>query len=458
MIDKKRIKIRNIFQMSEVGASICVWGWIRTARFSRDISFILLNDGSDFKSLQLVIEHDKVKFDRQVIRTGVCIRAEGVLTESAGSEQPCELNVSAIEIVGPVDDEYPIQKKKHSFEFLRNLPHLRNRTNTYSAVFSIRSHLSYAIHKFFYEKGFKYVHTPIITTNDCEGAGETFRVTTLDSIDRYEGQNAADDFFGNPVFLTVSGQLEAEAFALSHGEVYTFGPTFRADPSTTPRHAAEFWMIEPEMAFYDLEDLREIIEAFVKSITEYIECKCRTEIQFLAKHVDDNIMERYSTITHNKFEVIDFAKAIEMLGKNSHRLKTKPSVDSDLTAEQEIFLTDIIFKKPIFIQNYPLNIKPFYMRLNDDNLTVACLDLLIPHIGEIITGSQREERYDILERRILMQKMDKKSLNWYLSTRKWGTAPHAGFGLGLERMLMYLTGMNNIRDVIPFPRAGGRVF
>ncbi len=461
MINKERIKISEAIQEAHINKTVNIWGWIKTSRFSKKVSFIQVNDGSCFESLQLVIDNDKLAFDKTGYLTGACINATGKIKKSPGQEQSVELDVETIKIVGNIDEAYPLQKKRHTFEYLRSVPHLRSKTNTFFAVFRVRNELARAIHEYFQAKGFLYIHSPIFTVNDCEGAGETFKVTTLDlnNLPIVDKQvNYEEDLFKKPIYLTVSGQLEAEPFALSHGEVYTFGPTFRADPSDTPRHASEFWMIEPEMAFYDQEDLMILIEDFVKDITLKIKERCKPELEFFSKFIEKDLFQRYDSLLNKKFTKISYTEAIKILNECGEDFENEAVWGEDLFTEHEKYLAEKHFKAPIFVTDYPENFKSFYMRLNDDQKTVACLDLLVPGIGEILTGSQREERYDMLEKRLEQKGMELSLYQWYLETRKWGSAPHSGFGIGFERMLMYLTGMKNIKDVIPFPRAARKVY
>jgi len=369
--------------------------------------------------------------------------------------------VSSLEVIGQSDEKYPLQKKRHTLEFLRTMPHLRSRTNTLFAVFNVRNELARAVHNYFQNKGFMYMNSPILTKSDCEGAGEMFQVTTLnlEEIDKKENPlDYSQEFFKEPVNLTVSGQLESEPFALSHGEVYTFGPTFRADPSTTPKHASEFWMIEPEMAFYDFDDLLILIEDFIKSVTADVKESCPSEIAFFKRFINKEIDKRYDAILNNKFERISYTEAIDILKKAKKPFENEAVWGEDLFSEHERYLTDEYFKKPVFVTDYPASFKAFYMRENEDGKTVACLDLLVPYVGEIITGSQREERYDVLKRKLNEKGMDESIYDWYLDIRKWGSAPHSGFGLGFERLIMYLTGIENIRDTIPYPRNKGKIY
>ena len=460
MINGKREKIKKILSEPEFGKEVTVYGWIRTARFSKNVYFISINDGSCFDNLQLVID-DTENTPKNLLLTGATVKAIGKIVESPGNEQKCEMLVKSLEIIGESDEKYPLQKKRHTLEFLRTMPHLRSRTNTLFAVFNIRNELARAVHNYFQNKGFLYLNSPILTKSDCEGAGEMFQVTTLklDEIDK--NANPLDytkEFFKEPVNLTVSGQLEAEPYALSHGEVYTFGPTFRADPSTTPKHASEFWMIEPEMAFYDFEDLMILIEDFIKSVTRDVKDSCPSELAFFKKFINKELDKRYDAILNNKFEKITYTEAIDILRKSKKNFENEPVWGEDLFSEHERYLTDEYFKKPVFVTDYPSSFKAFYMRENEDGKTVACLDLLVPYVGEIITGSQREERYDVLKRKIEEKGMDENVYEWYLDIRKWGSAPHSGFGLGFERLIMYLTGMENIRDTIPYPRNKGKIY
>lgn len=460
MINTTRDKISEILKKPEIGAASTLYGWIKTARFSKNVYFLSINDGSCFDKIQVVVD-DVEAVDKSQLLTGACVKIEGTIVDSPGKGQACEILASKVEVIGPADESYPLQKKRHTLEFLRSMPHLRSRTNTLMATLNVRNKLSMAIHNYFQQKGFLYIHSPILTNSDCEGAGESFTVTNLDLEALALSGKPIDytqDFFGEPVSLTVSGQLEAEAFIMSHGEVYTFGPTFRADPSTTPNHASEFWMVEPEMAFYDFDDLMTLIEDFIKSITKEVQEVCNTEIEFFSKFINKELLSRYDVLLNNAFDKISYTDAIELLKKKKDKFENKAVWGQDLFKEHERFLTNEYFKKPVFITDYPESFKSFYMRTNDDGKTVACLDLLVPQIGEIITGSQREERFDVLSGRIKDKKMDYETYKWYLELRKWGSAPHSGFGLGLERMLMYLTGIENIRDVIPFPRTKGQIY
>jgi asparaginyl-tRNA synthetase len=447
-----------------VGSAVAAHGWVKTRRDSKGIHFLQLNDGSGFKDLQVVIEEGTIPEEVLAhVTTGACIRVTGEVVESPAPGQPVELKAREIHVFGPADPAtYPLQKKRHTFEFLREISHLRTRSNTFGAVFRVRNALSDAIHRFFQERGFLYLHSPIITTSDCEGAGAMFGVTTLDLMNLPRGEDGrisyAEDFFGKPASLTVSGQLEAEIFALSFTNVYTFGPTFRAENSNTPRHLAEFWMIEPEMAFCDLDDNRKLAEEFLKYVIAYVLDHCREDLEFFNLRIDDTVLETLEHVAGSDFEHVPYTEAVRILEKarDAGRAWEFPVFwGCDLQSEHERFLTEETFKKPVIVTDYPKEIKAFYMRLNEDGKTVRAMDVLAPRIGEIIGGSQREERYDVLRERILGHGLPEENYWWYLELRKYGSAPHAGFGLGLERMLMYLTGMKNIRDVIPFPRTPG---
>ncbi|NLJ83561.1 MAG: asparagine--tRNA ligase [Halanaerobiaceae bacterium] len=437
---------------------ITVLGWVRTKRESSKIAFIELNDGSSLKNLQIVVlEPDKFPLDR--ISTGSSIRVKGYLEASPGGEQNIEMKAEEIAVIGEVAPDYPLQKKRHSFEFLREIAHLRPRTNTFGVMNRFRSKMSYAIHKYFQDRDFYYIHTPIITTSDAEGAGEMFRVTTLDllNLPRLENGriNFKEDFFGQEAGLTVSGQLEAEVLATAIGDVYTFGPTFRAENSNTSRHASEFWMIEPEMAFCDLDEMMDIIEDFLKYLLRYALENAEEEMQFFNQWIDKGRIKILEDIIEAEFGRITYTEAIEILEKADVDFEYPVKWGIDLQSEHERFLTEKYFKKPIMVTDYPKDIKAFYMRLNDDNKTVRAVDCLVPQVGEIVGGSQREERYDILLARMKEMEMDIKTYQWFLDLRKYGSVPHSGFGLGFERILMYISGMSNIRDVIPFPRTPG---
>ncbi len=437
--------------------TVTIAGWIRTARHSKKVSFIELNDGSFFKNVQIVFD-DTLENYTKISKLGIssAIIVEGKLELTPQAKQPFEIKAQKITVEGTSESSYPLQKKRHSFEFLREIAHLRPRSNTFSAVFRVRSLAAYAIHKFFQERGFVYVHTPIITGSDAEGAGAMFRVTTLnmDQIPRNE-QGEVDfskDFFGKETNLTVSGQLEGEAYALAFRNIYTFGPTFRAENSNTARHAAEFWMIEPEIAFADLEDNMELAEDMLKYIISYVMDHAPEEMEFFNQFIDQDLIKRLEHVVKSDFGRVSYTEAIELLKQSKHSFEYPVEWGCDLQTEHERYLTEKIFKKPVFVTDYPKDIKAFYMRVNDDQRTVAAMDLLVPAIGEIIGGSQREERLEILERRMEELSLNKEDYWWYLELRKYGGTKHAGFGLGFERLIMYITGMSNIRDVIPFPR------
>lgn len=459
----ERVQIKEIFrnQKDYVGKEISVCGWIRQIRDSKKLGFIELNDGSFFKCIQVIFEEDKISNFKDVAKLSISssISVKGDLVETPDGKQPFEIHAKEIEILGASDLDYPIQNKRHTFEYLRTVAHLRPRTNTFMAVFRVRSLVAYAIHKFFQEQGFVYVHTPLITGSDCEGAGEMFRVTTLDldNVPKTE-QGEVDytqDFFGKSVNLTVSGQLNGEMFATAFGNIYTFGPTFRAEDSNTPRHAAEFWMIEPEMAFADLSDNMDVAEAMVKYIIKFVMENAPEEMEFFNKFIESGLIDRLENVVNNKFERITYTKAIELLTPYKDQFKYPVEWEAGLQTEHERFITEKIYKKPVFVTDYPAGVKAFYMKQNPDGKTVAAVDLLVPGVGEIIGGSQREENYEVLINKIKEQGMNEETYKAYLDTRKYGTVVHSGFGLGFERMVMYLTGMSNIRDVIPFPRTTG---
>lgn len=435
-----------------------VAGWVRTIRDSKTFGFIELNDGSFFKNLQIVFEEGVIKNFRDITKLpqGSSIKVKGELVETPGAKQPFELKASDIEIEGLCTSDYPLQKKRHSFEFLRTIAHLRPRTNTFSAVFRLRSALSFAIHRFFQERGFVYVQTPIITGSDCEGAGEMFRVTTFDlnNIPRDDKGSIefSEDFFGKQTSLTVSGQLTGEAYCMAFGQIYTFGPTFRAENSNTARHAAEFWMIEPEISFAGLQEDMALAEDMMKYLISYCLENVPEELEFFNSFVDNTLLERLQNVVNSEFGHVTYTQAIELLEKENDNFEYPVKWGTDLQTEHERFLTEKIFKRPVFVTDYPKDIKAFYMRMNDDGKTVAAMDLLVPGVGEIIGGSQREERYELLEKRMEDMGLAKEDYWWYLDLRKYGGTKHAGFGLGFERAVMYLTGMANIRDVVPFPR------
>jgi len=440
------------------GESLRLRGWIRTNRSSNKFGFIELNDGSFFKSIQIVYEEEAISNFEEIAKAGVAaaISVVGRFERTPEAKQPFEIKATDIIIEAASEPDYPLQKKRHSLEFLREIAHLRPRSNTFSAVFRVRSLVAFAIHRFFQEKGFVYVHTPIITGNDCEGAGEMFRVTTLDMTNPPKDDKGkilySEDFFGKETSLTVSGQLEAEAYALAFRKVYTFGPTFRAENSNTARHASEFWMIEPEVAFADLEDNMQLAEAMIKYIIHYILENAPEEMAFFNEFMDKNLLERLTQIVAADFGRVTYTEAVELLKKSGKEFQFPVEWGIDLQTEHERYLTEEIFRKPVFVTDYPKDIKAFYMRMNADEKTVAAMDLLVPGVGEIIGGSQREERYDRLTARMDAMGLSKEDYWWYLDLRKYGGAYHAGYGLGFERIIMYITGMANIRDVQPFPR------
>lgn len=457
----KRIRIAELLHGWEsigVGTMVNVKGWVRTKRGNKSVAFIALNDGSIIHSIQVVV--DLAAFDDQTIKlitTGSCISVNGILVLSPGQGQAVEIQASEIEVYGTADaDTYPLQKKGHTLEFLREIAHLRPRTNTFGAVLRIRHAMSFAIHKFFNERGFYYLHTPIITGSDAEGAGEMFRVTTLDAINppmNTEGKvDFTQDFFGKATNLTVSGQLEGELGALALSNVYTFGPTFRAENSNTPRHLAEFWMIEPEMAFYDVNDNMDLAEEFLKYLVQYALDNCPDDLEFLNKMYDNELIERLKFVTTNPFKRLPYTEAIEILIASGQKFEYPVDWGTDLQSEHERYLVEKHFKCPVILTDYPMSIKAFYMKQNDDGKTVRAMDVLFPRIGEIIGGSQREENLEKLKKRIEDLHIPEKDMWWYLDTRRFGTAPHSGFGLGFERLILFVTGMANIRDVIPFPR------
>jgi asparaginyl-tRNA synthetase len=452
--------IKDILQKT-VGQAVTAHGWVKTRRDSKGIHFVQLNDGSCFQDLQVVIEEGTIPEETlRHVTTGACVAITGELVASPAAGQAVELKAKEIELFGSADPTtYPLQKKGHTMEFLREIAHLRTRSNTFGAVFRVRNALSYAIHKFYQERGFLYVHTPIVTASDCEGAGEMFGVTTLDlqNLPRTDtgAVDYSSDFFGKPAFLTVSGQLEGEIFALSFSNVYTFGPTFRAENSNTPRHLAEFWMVEPEMAFCDLAGNMAVAEAFLKYIIQHVLDNCMADLEFFNKRIDNTVLETLEHVATSSFEHVPYTEAVRILEKADKAWEFPVHWGADLQSEHERYLTEETFKKPVIVTDYPKEIKAFYMRANDDGKTVRAMDVLAPRIGEIIGGSQREERHDVLLERIRAQHLPEAAYWWYLELRKYGSAPHAGFGLGLERMLMYITGMKNIRDVIPFPRTPG---
>ncbi|MDJ0734114.1 MAG: asparagine--tRNA ligase [Nostocaceae cyanobacterium] len=453
------LRIAEILRSGKPDDSLKVQGWVRTKRELKGFAFIEINDGSSLASLQVVINEDVPDYEAilKQLNTGASVEVSGVLVASQGKGQRIELKAESLKVYGEADPEtYPLQKKRHSFEFLRTIGHLRSRTNSFGAVFRVRNACATAIHQFFQERDFMWVHTPIITASDCEGAGEMFSITNLDLKDvprtKTEEIDYTQDFFGKPTYLTVSGQLQAEVMAMAFSNVYTFGPTFRAENSNTSRHLAEFWMIEPEMAFCDLQGDMDLAEEFLKYVFKYVMEKCPEDMEFFNLRIDKTVLETAENIINNQFERITYTEAIKLLEKADTKFEYPVSWGLDLQSEHERYLCEQQFKKPVIVTDYPVDIKAFYMRLNDDEKTVAAMDILAPKIGEIVGGSQREERLDVLEKRILAQEMQPEDLWWYLDLRRFGTVPHAGFGLGFERLVQFMTGMGNIRDVIPFPR------
>ena len=456
----RRTKIADLLQREDYGAEVCVKGWVRTKRGSKAVNFMALNDGSTIKNVQVVA--DVEKFDPEMMKlitTGACLSVVGEMVQSIGSGQNVEVQAHEIEVLGECPADYPMQKKGQSFEYMRQYAHMRLRTNTFGAVFRIRHNMAIAIHKFFHDKGFYYFHTPLITASDCEGAGEMFQVTTKNLYDLKKDENGqiiyTDDFFGKMTSLTVSGQLEGELGATALGQIYTFGPTFRAENSNTPRHLAEFWMIEPEVCFIDLPDLMDLEEEFIKYCVKWALDNCRDDLEFLNKMIDQSLIERLESVVNTEFVRLPYTKGIEILEeavKNGHKFEFPVSWGCDLASEHERYLVEEHFKKPVIMIDYPKDIKAFYMKQNEDGRTVQGTDVLFPQIGEIIGGSVREENYDKLMKRIDEMNIPMKDMWWYLDTRKYGSCPHGGFGLGFERLILFVTGMQNIRDVIPFPR------
>ncbi len=462
MKDIKRIELRELFgsekQQSLIGSEICVKGWVRTKRGNKNVSFIALNDGGCMQNLQVVAEASN--FEEELIKritTGACLRVNGILSPSQGKGQSIELQATEIQIYGEADvNSYPLQKKGHSLEFLRDIAHLRPRTNTFSAVFRVRHAMAFAIHKYFNDRGFFYWHSPLITASDCEGAGEMFQVTTLDlenlPKDKQGNVDYSKDFYGKRTSLTVSGQLEGELGATALGKIYTFGPTFRAENSNTPRHLSEFWMIEPEMAFFEIEDNMELAEDFIKYLVRYALDNCKEDLDFLCQMYDNELLERLQFVVEHDFVRLTYTEAIDILEKSGAKFEYPVHWGVDLQSEHERYLVEKHFKAPVILTDYPKEIKAFYMKQNDDGKTVRGMDVLFPVIGEIIGGSQREESIDKLLARMAEVGIEPKDMQWYLDTRRFGSAPHSGFGLGFERLLLFVTGMSNIRDVIPFPR------
>ncbi|MGD8283168.1 MAG: asparagine--tRNA ligase [Desulfobacterales bacterium] len=452
----ERTKIFKLIRSETAAGNVLIKGWVRTRRDSKTFSFLEINDGSCLSNIQVIADGSLTNYDDlKKLTNGSAVAIAGTLIESKGGGQKWEIQAEEIDIISLAPDTYPLQKKRHSDEFLRTIAHLRPRTNKYGAAFRMRSEISYAIHKFFRDRGFRYLHSPILTASDCEGAGELFRVTSLDLDNLPMLDGATDycqDFFGKEANLTVSGQLSAEMFCQALGDVYTFGPTFRAENSNTRRHAAEFWMIEPEMAFCDLEGNMDLGEELVKYLTAYAMKECAEDLELFAKWVDKNLMATLENTAESEYVRLPYRNAVEILKKSGQKFEYSVDFGTDLQTEHERFLTETHFGKPVIVYDYPKTIKPFYMRVNDDQETVAAMDVLVPGIGEIIGGSQREERLDVLEARMEELGMDKAPYWWYLDARRFGSVPHSGFGLGFERLLMLITGIQNIRDVIPFPR------
>ena len=453
----QRSKIKDIFSRGQAGGDVLVQGWVKTRRSSKSVTFIQITDGSTLQDLQIVVDESNPSYAQAAgLTTGCSVSVEGVLVESPGQGQKYEIQAKTLEVVGRSDPEtYPLQKKRHSPEFLREIAHLRPRTNTFGAMARVRNSMAYAIHTFFQERGFQFIQTPIITASDAEGAGSMFRVTTLDlnNLPKNGGTvNDEEDFFGKPAFLTVSGQLEAEIFALALSDVYTFGPTFRAENSNTSRHLAEFWMVEPEVAFCQLDGLAELAEDFMKYLCGHVLENCREDMEFFNKWHDDTTIATLESIASSNFERITYTEAVELLQRSGENFEYPVTWGTDLQSEHERYLTEQKIQKPVIVTDYPKGIKAFYMRMNDDGETVRAMDVLVPRIGEIIGGSQREERRDVLEDRMSEAGISHDEYSWYLDLRSYGTVPHSGFGLGFERTVQFVTGVANIRDVIPFPR------
>ena len=450
----QQLKIRRLLASESPAQDVRIAGWVRTRRDSRDFSFLEVNDGSCLKNLQAIVPSSLNNY-AEILRigTGSAVDITGNLVPSPGKGQKWEIHATAVQVIGSSPESYPLQKKRHTDEYLRSIAHLRPRSNKYGAMFRIRSELALAIHQFFRERGFFYIHTPILTGSDCEGAGEMFRVTAVHS----GCSSEPPDFFGKQANLTVSGQLSAEMFALALGDVYTFGPTFRAENSNTRRHAAEFWMVEPEMAFADLADDMDLGESLIRYLVDHTLTACAEDIQLFANYVDKDLMKELERITAGPFIRMSYAEAVNILRASAQQFEYEVNFGSDLQSEHERYLTEIHCRKPVILFDYPASIKPFYMRVNDDGQTVAAMDILVPRIGEIIGGSQREERLHVLEARMGELGMDNEGYWWYLDSRRYGSAPHSGFGMGFERMLMMITGVSNIRDVIPFPRTPGAI-
>jgi asparaginyl-tRNA synthetase len=458
-MENKNMRLKKLLTADAPLQDIEVRGWVRTLRASKEVCFIELNDGSCFASLQLVADRTVENFAELAhIGTGACIKAVGNLVDSPAKGQRWELHVKELTVVGNADPSYPLQKKRHTFEYLRTIAHLRPRSNTFGAVFRLRNALSYAVHQFFQQRDFLYVHTPIITACDCEGAGELFRVTTLDPANPPKTDGGIDwqkDFFGARTGLTVSGQLQGELFATAFRDIYTFGPTFRAENSNTSRHASEFWMIEPEIAFANLADDCQLAEDFLRFLVKYALEHCAEDLQFFNDRIEKGLIDKLTALADATFSTMTYSEAIEQLKNSGQNFEFPVEWGLDLQSEHERYLCEQVVNGPLFVTDYPKEIKAFYMRANEDGKTVAAMDLLVPRVGEIIGGSQREERLDVLTARMEELNMAPESLDWYLDIRRWGSCPHAGFGLGFERLIMYLSGMENIRDVIPFPRTPG---
>ena len=457
----KRTKIVDIFAPGLIGSDVSVMGWVRTRRGNKHVQFVALNDGSTIRNIQIVFDMQRFSEDQlRPVTTGSSIHVTGKLVESMGKGQTCEIQAETLEIFGTADPEiYPLQKKGHTLEFLREKAHLRPRTNTFGAVLRVRSALAFAIHKFFQERGFFYLHTPLITASDCEGAGAMFQVTTLDlnNPPRLEDGSVdySSDFFGKPAALTVSGQLEGELGATALGAIYTFGPTFRAENSNTPRHLSEFWMIEPEIAFYDITDNMDLAEDFIKYCVSYALDNCRDDLEFLQQMYDPELISRLEEVVKSEFVRLTYTEGVEILKNSGRKFEFPVDWGTDLQSEHERYLVEEHFKRPVILTDYPKEIKAFYMKQNEDGRTVRAMDVLFPKIGEIIGGSEREADYDKLQQRIEQLNIPMKDMGWYLDTRRFGTVPHSGFGLGFERLVLFVTGMTNIRDVIPFPRTPG---
>jgi len=456
-----RTIIKDALKITDFGATVNVKGWVRTRRGNKSVSFIALNDGSTINNIQVVADNEKFGEEYlKPITTGACVSVTGVVVESLGKGQTVEIQAQEIEILGAADpDAYPLQKKGHTLEFLREIAHLRPRTNTFGAVFRVRHHMAMAVHRFFHERGFFYFHTPIITASDCEGAGQMFQVTTMNLYDLKKDEGGSikydNDFFGKQASLTVSGQLEGELAAMAMGSIYTFGPTFRAENSNTPRHLAEFWMIEPEVAFNEIEENMQLAQDFIQYCVRWALENCKEDLEFLAQMYDNELFDRLNFVVNNDFKRLAYTEGIEILKKavaDGYKFEFPVDWGTDLQSEHERYLVEQHFKKPVILTDYPKEIKSFYMKQNEDGKTVRAMDVLFPKIGEIIGGSQREEDYTKLRNRAQEMGVPEKDIWWYLETRKFGTAPHSGFGLGFERLLLFVTGMTNIRDVIPFPR------